>query len=53
MINSYLILLVFNMIVQGPSTPRVMSLIKWGYDNENEVMCSTGVRGCEYGIRPK
>ncbi len=31
----------------------VMSMIKWGYSNDNDVMCSRGARGWEYGIGAK
>lgn len=33
----------FNMICH--STPRDITLIKWGYSNDYEVMCSTGTMG--------
>ncbi len=38
---------------KSPPLQLVMSLIKWGYVNENEFTFSKRARGCEYGIWAK
>ncbi len=38
---------------KGPSTPRVMSLIKLGCISEKDVICSRKARDQEYGIGAK
>lgn len=42
-----------NGAIQRQSTLKVISLIKWDYNNENEVICNRGTIGGEYIIGAK